>query len=119
MSEYRHARIAIEGKVARVTLNRPEVHNAFNAELIEELRQVFEGLGSQAQDQGQGQGQGPGGPGVRAIVLAGEGRSFCAGADVNWMRASLDFSGAENVADALVMARMFDTINRCPLPVIG
>src|SRR5919201_2706432 len=117
MSEYRHVRIAIEGKVARVTLNRPEVHNAFNAELIEELRLVFEGLGSQAQDQGQGQGQGA--PGVRAIVLTGEGRSFCAGADVNWMRASLDFSEAENVADALRMARMFDTINRCPLPVIG
>jgi methylglutaconyl-CoA hydratase len=119
MSEYQHVTLAVEGKVARVTLNRPEVHNAFNAELGEEMRLVFEGLGSQAQDQGQGQGQGQGAPGVRAVVIAGEGRSFCAGADVNWMRASLDFSQAENVADALVMARMFDTINRCPLPVIG
>src|SRR5439155_13675476 len=69
------------------------------------------GLGWQVQEHGSA--------GVRVVVVTGEGRSFCAGADVNWMRASLDFSEAGNVADALRMARMFDTINRCPLPVIG
>src|SRR6185436_19126468 len=113
MSEYQHLTVVVEGKVARVTLNRPAVHNACNAELIEELRLGFEGLGPQAQEHGQDKA------GVRAVVIAGEGRSFCAGADVNWMRASLDFSEEENVADALRMARMFDTINQCPLPVIG
>ncbi|MFL5734024.1 MAG: enoyl-CoA hydratase-related protein [Chloroflexia bacterium] len=104
-NDYRFLTLSTDGPVAIVTLNRPEVHNAFNAELIEELRQAFEYLAEESS--------------TRVVVLAGEGRSFCAGADVNWMRASLDLSEAENVADALRMARMFDTINRCPRPVIG
>ncbi|MGA7733789.1 MAG: enoyl-CoA hydratase-related protein [Chloroflexia bacterium] len=94
-------------RVCRITLNRPEVHNAFNRELIEELKAAFEELATR-----------PVGD-VRAVVLSGAGKSFCAGADVNWMRASLDYTQAENVADAMSMARMFDTINRCPVPVIG
>ena len=97
----------IENKVARVTLARPEVHNAFNPELIEDLRGVFEQISTSPRDE------------VRVVVLAGEGKSFCAGADVNWMRASVDFSEEENIADALRMARMFDTINECPAPVVG
>jgi methylglutaconyl-CoA hydratase len=90
-----------------VTLNRPEVHNAFNAELIEELRLAFENVGASSRDD------------VRVAVLAGDGKSFCAGADVNWMRASVDYSEEENLADALRMARMLDTINHCPVPVVG
>lgn len=104
---YRHLKVDIKSKVCRVTLNRPDVHNAFNSLLIEELRQAFEDAAHRGPDE------------VRAIVLAGEGKSFCAGADVNWMRESLELGEEENVSDALHMARMFDTINNCPVPVIG
>ncbi len=108
MSEtYRNLLFRIENRVGYITLNRPEVHNAFNSALIEELRLAFEEAALRAPDE------------VRAIVLAGAGRSFCAGADVNWMRESLAFTEEENIADALRMARMFDTINHAPVPVIG
>lgn len=97
-----------EGRVCRVTLNRPEVHNAFNAQLIAELRSAFEEIAGQvlAGD-------------VRAVILAGAGKSFSAGADVNWMRESLAYSEEENRADARRMAEMLDLINSCPVPVIG
>jgi methylglutaconyl-CoA hydratase len=88
-------------------LNRPQVHNAFNRDLIEELRVAFQSIASA-----------PAGS-IRAAVLAGEGKSFCAGADVNWMRDSLQFTEAANVEDALHMARMFETIDTVPVPVIG
>lgn len=104
---YEFLKFEITGRVCRIALNRPEVHNAFNAALIEELRLAFERVAAQAAGE------------IRAVVLAGEGKSFCAGADVNWMRASLDYTEAENVADALRMASMFATINSCPVPVIG
>lgn len=104
---YENLILRLEKRVCWISLNRPELHNAFNRHLIEELRLAFEEIGEQ-----------PTG-GIRAVVLAGEGKSFCAGADVNWMRASLTYSEEENVADALRMARMFDTIDRCPVPVIG
>jgi methylglutaconyl-CoA hydratase len=92
--------------VARVTLTRPEVHNAFNAELIGELRTLFRRFDDEPSDR------------LRAVVLAGDGPSFCAGADVNWMRASLALSREQNEQDAMVMAEMFDAIDRCPAPVI-
>jgi methylglutaconyl-CoA hydratase len=97
----------IEDRIARVRLNRPEVHNAFNPALIGELHATFEYIASLQRGD------------VRAVVLSGEGKSFCAGADVNWMRESLQYSREENVADSLRMAHMFDQINRCPVPVIG
>src|SRR5437763_2630533 len=80
LSDYRWLTVTIEDKVARVTLNRPEVHNALDAALIDELHRAFTELAARASDQ------------VRVVVMAGAGKSFCAGADVNWMRASLDFS---------------------------
>jgi methylglutaconyl-CoA hydratase len=95
------------GVVARVTLTRPEVHNAFNAELIGELRKLFRMLADESADE------------LRAVVLAGDGPSFCAGADVTWMRASLGLSREQNEQDAMVMAEMFDAIDRCPAPVIA
>ena len=95
------------GEVARVSLNRPEVHNAFNAEVIGELRATFRGF---ADDPAEA---------LRAVVLAGNGPSFCAGADVTWMRASLGLSKEQNEQDAMVMAEMFDAIDRCPAPVIA
>lgn len=91
--------------VARVTLSRPDVRNAFNSELIAELRAVFEELSEK--------------PDVRAIVLAGAGSVFCGGADVNWMRAALDLGYDENLADAEAMSDMFRAIDRCAKPVVG
>ena len=100
-------RIGPGGVVARVTLDRPEVHNAFNAELIGELRSTFRKLADEPPDQ------------LRAVVLAGNGPSFCAGADVTWMRASLGLTREQNEQDAMVMAEMFDAIDTCPVPVIA
>ena len=95
------------GVVARVTLNRPEVHNAFNAELIGQLRATFRRLADEKPHE------------LRAVVLAGNGPSFCAGADVTWMRASLGLSKEQNEQDAMVMAEMFDAVDTCPVPVIA
>jgi methylglutaconyl-CoA hydratase len=97
--------LKIEGSVARVTLDRPEVRNAFNAEVIGELREIFEQLGEHKS--------------VRAVVLSGEGTVFCGGADVNWMRDSLALSFDQNVADAEHMSLMFRAIDRCPHPVVA
>lgn len=91
--------------VARVTLARPEVRNAFNADVIRELRDAFTALSKESA--------------VRAVVLSGEGKSFCGGADVKWMRGALDLSFDENVADAEAMSDMFRAIDRCSKPVIG
>jgi methylglutaconyl-CoA hydratase len=91
--------------VAHVRLARPDVRNAFNAEVIGELHRAFDALGSDSA--------------VRAIVLSGHGKTFCGGADINWMRASLDLSRDENVADAQRMSDMFRAIDRCPKPVIA
>ncbi len=93
------------GLAAYVTMARPEVHNAFNEGLIDELRDVFDQL--------------DGDDTIRAVVLAGEGPSFCAGADLHWMRASLDYTHDENVNDALRMADMFRAIDNCRHPVIA
>jgi methylglutaconyl-CoA hydratase len=95
------------GVVARVILSRPEVHNAFDAELIDELRRTFTRLAAEPVES------------LRAIVLAGDGPSFCAGADVAWMRASLGLTREQNEHDAMAMAQMFDAVDRCPVPVIA
>ena len=91
--------------VAEVWLNRPEVRNAFNDGVITELTLAFEQLGSD--------------PELRAIVLGGHGRAFCAGADLSWMRAMAGYSWEENQADAERLAQMLWTIYRCPVPVVG
>ncbi len=98
-------RIERDGAVTRVVLDRPDVRNAFNAELIARLHEAIEGL---AADEAN-----------RAIVLAGAGKTFCGGADVAWMRDSLELSHAANVADAAAMSRMFRAIDRAPQLVIG
>lgn len=94
-----------DGPVAYVVLNRPEVRNAFNAALIAQLHRTFEALGTDES--------------IRAIVLQGEGKTFCGGADINWMRASLDLTLEENVEDASAMSRMFRAIDRVPKPTIA
>ncbi|MFN2461895.1 MAG: enoyl-CoA hydratase-related protein [Candidatus Velthaea sp.] len=98
-------RLVREGGVARVTLDRPDVRNAFNAELIAALRETFVALATEEN--------------VRAVVLDGAGKTFCGGADVNWMRASLDLSEDENVRDAEGLSDMYRAIDQCPKPVIG
>jgi methylglutaconyl-CoA hydratase len=97
--------IALTGPVARVTLNRPEVRNAFNEGLIAELTAAFTELGAR--------------PDLRAIVLAAEGKAFCAGADLNWMKAMSGYSWDENHADAAKLADMLWAIYSCPVPVIA
>jgi len=94
-----------EGAVATVTLDRPEVRNAFNDELIARLAQAFAALGLR--------------PDVRCIVLAAHGPAFCAGADLNWMRRMADYTREENLADAGQLAAMLRTIFECPKPTIA
>ena len=95
-------RIERDGDVLRVTLTRPETRNAFDASLITELAEAFVDVGTS-----------------RAVVLAGDGPSFCAGADVEWMRASAGLGVEENVADANALRRMFEAIDGCPAPVVA
>lgn len=97
--------IQIEGPVARVYLNRPEVRNAFNDGVIAELGEAFTRLGSDDS--------------LRAIVLGGHGKAFCAGADLNWMRAMAGYDWEQNRADAQALADMLWTLYSCPLPVVG
>jgi methylglutaconyl-CoA hydratase len=94
-----------EGAVARVTLNRPQRHNAMTPALIDELRRTFLHLG--------------GDESVRVIVLSGNGKSFCAGADLGSMRAAADFSFEENVRDGQEIFDLMATVDRCPKPVVG
>jgi methylglutaconyl-CoA hydratase len=91
-----------DGAVLRITMARPERRNAFDAALIDELAAAFTEVGD-----------------VRAVLLAGEGASFSAGADVEWMRSSVDLSYDENVADALRLRAMLDAIDSCPAPVVA
>jgi len=99
--------VSRDGAVARVTLARPEVHNAFNAKLIDALHDAFMGLASEPPEV------------LRAVVLAGEGASFCAGADIAWQRAAMALSMAENEADAARLQAMLTAIDECPVPVVA
>ena len=94
-----------QGLVARVWLNRPDVRNAFNEQVIAELGAAFAMLGAE--------------PALRAIVLGGRGKAFCAGADLSWMRAMADFSWEQNRADAQALADMLWAVWSCPVPVVG
>jgi methylglutaconyl-CoA hydratase len=94
-------RVERDGEVLRVTLARPERRNAFDAALIAELTEVFADVGD-----------------ARAVVLSGEGPSFCAGADVEWQRVSIELDYDENVEDAMRLYRMLEAIDSCPAPVV-
>lgn len=91
--------------VAEVWLDRPELRNAFNSEVIAALDAAFRELGADAL--------------LRAIVIGGRGKAFCAGGDLNWMRAMADYTWAQNKADAAALAAMLWTLYRCPVPVVG
>src|SRR5512139_485505 len=94
-------RVVRDGHVLRVTLAKPERHNAFDAALIAELTEAFADVGE-----------------ARAVLLTGEGPSFCAGADVEWQRASIDLSYDANVEDAMRLYRMLEAVDTCPAPVV-
>jgi methylglutaconyl-CoA hydratase len=100
-----HLLLNSDGQCATVTLNRPDVRNAFNDEVIAELTQVFADLAVRND--------------LRCIVLAASGKAFCAGADLNWMRAMAGYSWDENRADAQKLADMLWTLDQCPIPIVG
>jgi methylglutaconyl-CoA hydratase len=102
---YRNLRVEREGPVLRVTLARPEVRNAFDDALIEEVTRAFRQAAGDADS--------------RVVLLAGDGPTFCAGADVAWMRKAGSYSKSENEADAERMARMLRGIDACPRPVVA
>jgi methylglutaconyl-CoA hydratase len=95
-------RVERDGPVLRITLARPERRNAFDAALIAELAEAFTDVGH-----------------ARAVVLAGDGETFCAGADVEWQRSSVDLSHEENVEDAARLYRMLGAVDACPAPVVA
>jgi methylglutaconyl-CoA hydratase len=103
--KYETIRIEKEGPVARVKFCRPEIHNAFNDTLIYEMTDLFTSL-KEDKD-------------LRVIVLTGEGKSFCAGADLNWMRRVKDYSFEKNLEESLSLANLFWLLYTMPLPIVG
>lgn len=91
--------------VIEVKLNRPELHNAFNDGFIAAMTACFEELSKDKN--------------IRLLILSGEGKSFCAGADLNWMKAMKDYSDEENFQDSVKLSQLFSTLNDCPFPVIA
>lgn len=106
MSDDKTVLTAIDGRgIARITLNRPDVRNAMNEQFIEELTDAFDTLGNDAA--------------VRAIVITGAGKGFCAGGDLGWMRRTADYSVEQNRADAQKLGRMLNRMNTNPKPTVG
>ena len=95
-------RVERDGPILRVTLAKPERRNAFDAELIGELREAFSDVGD-----------------ARVVVLSGEGESFCAGADIEWQRSAIDLSYDDNVEDAMRLFGMMKAIDDCPAPIVA
>lgn len=95
----------VDDGVGIVTLNRPQQHNAVDDVLVGELTVALEGMSAD--------------PGVRVVVISSTGESFCAGADVKWMRRAAAYSEQENVRDAKTMANLFNTLNQLPKPTLA
>jgi len=105
MADYKTILINLEPPVARIILNRPEVHNAFNAVMIRELTSALEEIKNRA--------------GIRVLVLTGQGKSFCAGADLNWMREIINYSFEENLRESRELADLIYQLNELSLPTIA
>lgn len=105
---YEYLSIAVDGPVERLTLNRPEVRNAFNEHVIAELTSWATATAAAPVERRP-----------RVVVLAGAGKTFCAGADVTWMAKTVTYTEEENVRDATAMSRMFAALNSLPVPLIG
>jgi methylglutaconyl-CoA hydratase len=101
---YQYITVAAEGAKITVTLNRPDLHNAFNEDMIAEVTHVFEAIKNEA---------------GRLVIIRGNGKSFCAGADLNWMKKMKDYTEMENEKDARGLDGMFHAIYVCPKPVIS
>ena len=101
----KHLQLSYERGVETVTLDRPDVRNAFNDEVIAELTAVFSELAKRSE--------------VRCVVLAANGPAFCAGADLNWMKRMAGYTREENLADAAQLARMLEVLFHCPKPTIA
>lgn len=97
--------ISVDQAVATVTLSRPDLHNAFNEAMIAEVGHAFDALGAD--------------PAVRAVILTGAGESFCAGADLNWMKKVAGYTPEQNVADAQTLHDMLWKVRSCAKPVIA
>jgi len=103
--EYQTISLSYDHQVARVTLNRPGVRNAFNDVMISEMADAFKEISGQNN--------------LRVVVLTGTGSTFCAGADLNWMKDVLDYTYEENLKDSLDLSDMFHLMFACPLPTIA
>jgi methylglutaconyl-CoA hydratase len=104
MAAYKTLLVEHADGVLTVTLNRPDVHNAFNENLIGEAIDLFSSIDTEA---------------TRVVVLKGTGRNFCAGADLNWMSRMVEYTRDENVRDSSKLAKMYALMNECPVPVVG
>ena len=105
MAEYATIQASVSNGTARIALNRPEVHNAFNDDLLRELADAVRHATRDRE--------------ARVLVLTGNGRSFCAGADLNWIGSVLDYTVEQNKKDAATLVDLLDLIEACPKPVIG
>ncbi len=103
---YNTLKFEIANDIARVTLNRPDVHNAFNDEMLSELIEAFSDLHERGTE-------------IRAVVVTGEGKSFCAGADINWMKRMIEYSYEENIADSNLIADCMYALYNLPQPTIA
>jgi methylglutaconyl-CoA hydratase len=106
---YQHLKLEKNSGILRIKLNRPEVRNAFNEELIAELHDLFQKPAAEDAYFND----------VRVILLSGEGPAFCGGGDLRWMKKSLELSHEENFADCQKLTQMFLAMDRCPLPLVG
>ena len=104
-NKFQTIRLAVDGDVARITFARPDVHNAFNATMIGELAQAFDRVKTEVS--------------VRVVVLTGEGESFCAGADINWMRKIIDYSYEQNLSESLQLAEALHKLYSLPKPTVA
>lgn len=105
MANYDTVALSIDNRIARVTLNRPEIHNAFNEVMIAELLEVFQKLKNDEK--------------LRVVILSGEGKSFCAGADIHWMKKMKNYTYQENFEDALALANLMYEMFSFPKPLVG
>ncbi|MCD6468096.1 MAG: enoyl-CoA hydratase/isomerase family protein [Thermoplasmata archaeon] len=102
---YETIAVTKEEKTITIALDRPEVHNAMNEKMMKELTSCFKKINSDEQ--------------IRVVVLTGNGKSFCAGADLNWMKSMADYTMEENISDSRLLLDLYETIDNCSKPVIG
>jgi len=102
--KYDTIEVSIKNDIAKVFLNRPEVHNAMNEKMMKELTDFFQKIGKDDS---------------KIVILTGKGKSFCAGADLNWMKSMAKYSKQENIEDSKLLLNLYEAIYSCPKPVIG